>query len=166
MRYLKRFFESVSDITDVIKKINELVLLCLVDMLDSDFEISTNISAYGEDIICVTIRNRLRNPEWSDARPGFEFDESILSLFSLLKKRYKNTSIIGFTTLRTGKSNYSWQNGSLFRPPNVIIHGDLPIEVYQVINRGNNLGEYDTITDFLKEVNRIYLTKVEIIIKI
>jgi hypothetical protein len=165
MRYLKRFFESISDITDVIKKIKELVLLCLVDMLDSDFEISTNFSAYGEDIICVTIQNKLRNPEWSDARPGFEFDESILSLFSLLKKRYKNTSIIGFTTVRTGKS------GSLFRPPNVIIHGDLPIEVYQVINktdlyRGNDLGEYDTTTDFLKEVNRVYLTKVEIIIKV
>lgn len=156
MRYLKRFFESVSDITDVIKKIKELVLLCLVDMLDSNFEISTNVSAYGEDIICVTIQNKLRN----HTRPGFEFDESILSLFSLLKKRYKNTSIIGFTTVRTGKSV------SLFRPPNVIIHGDLPIEVYQVINRGNDLGEYDTTTDFLKEVNRVYLTKVEIIIKV
>ena len=162
MRYLKRFFESVSDIIDIIKKIKELVLLCLVDMLDSDFEISTNISAYGDDIICVTIQNKLIETEWNSRRPNFDFDESILSLFSLLKKRYKNTSIVGFTTFRTGK---------IGRLPNVIIHGDIPIEVYQVINktdlyRPNNLGEHDNINDFLKEVNSIYLTKVEIIIKV
>ena len=49
MRYLKRFFESAGDITYIIKKIKELVLLCLVDMLDNNFEINTNTSAYGTD---------------------------------------------------------------------------------------------------------------------
>lgn len=158
MRYLKRFFESVSDITDIIKKIKELVLLCLVDMLDSDFEISTNVSAYGEDIICVTIQNKLRNPERSDTRPNFEFDESILSLFSLLKKRYRNTGLVVFTLSRSTKG---W-NSFL---PNRIILGDLPTNVYLDL-RSKHIVEYDNIDDFLKEAKRVYMTKVEILIKV
>lgn len=87
--------------------------------LDNNFEINTN-TAYGTDIICVTIQNKLKNSEWSDARANFEFDESILSLFSLLKKRYRTKHIV----------------------------------------------EYDNIDDFLKEAKRVYMTKVEILIKV